>query len=62
MNEVQEIIETLESIRAKHYKELPASLVVELIQIQHTCGEDDAEANRRITAAVERYLTEGADG
>jgi len=57
-SEINELIETIESLRAKNFPSLPVELVRRLIEIQYSYLEDDAEASRRIAAEVEQYLNE----
>lgn len=59
MSELEELLSTMEMLRAKYYPNLPAELVRDIIEVQQTYLEDEVEARRQIQALVERYILEG---
>lgn len=57
MNDMSTLRETVESIRKARYASLPSELVQEIIEIESSYLEDQATALRRISDAINRYLT-----
>lgn len=54
---ISDITETLESIRAEEYTELPAALVDDIVQIEYDTLEDREKSLQRVRQRVEESLT-----
>lgn len=53
------IAETLQTIRAEEYPNLPKELIAQIVEIEANYIDDRLEARRQIDALVERYLDSG---
>ena len=54
----QELLDTIEEIRKKHFPEIPANLVKQLVGIERDFTENRAEAYKRITQAIDSHLAQ----
>jgi len=54
----QELLDTIEEIRKKHFPEIPADLVKQLVGIERDFTENRAEAYKRITQAIDSHLVQ----
>lgn len=56
MTPEQELLDTIEEIRAKRYTDLPPDLVKAIVQIERDFTDNRQEAHKRIAQAVDEYL------
>lgn len=48
--------ETVATLRAAQYPDLPEDLVREILNIEHVCMDDDATALKRLRTLIEGHL------
>jgi hypothetical protein len=56
MTPEQELLDTIEEIRAKRYADVPADLVKQIVQIERDFTDNRQEAHKRIAQAVDADL------
>jgi hypothetical protein len=52
----QELVNTIEMIRARDFPDLPAELVRDIVLVEGDYTENRPEAYKRVMAAVDAYL------
>ena len=57
MTPEQELLDTIEEIRNKRFPEISPELVKQIVQIERDFTENRQEAYKRITHAVDTYLS-----
>lgn len=62
MTPEQELLDTIEEIRAKRYGDLPADLVKQIVQIERDFTDNRQEALKRIGQAIDAYLSNFTTG
>lgn len=55
-----ELLDTIEDIRGKQFPELPADLVKQIVVIERDFMENRQEAYKRISQAIDDYLSKKA--
>jgi hypothetical protein len=55
-----DLLDTIEEIRAKRFPELPADLVKEIVLIERGDTENRPEAYKRVGQAIDAYLAKTA--
>jgi hypothetical protein len=58
----QELLQTIDEIRAKHYADLPADLVKRIVQTERDFTDNRQEAHKRIGQAIDDYLASLSTG
>ena len=56
MKPEQELLDTIEEIRKKHFPEIPADLVKQVVEIERNFTENRAEAYRLVTQAIDSHV------
>jgi len=56
MTPEQELLDTIEEIRKKHFPEISADLVKQVVEIERNFSENRAEAYRRVTQAIDSHV------
>jgi hypothetical protein len=57
MTPEDELLDTIESIRAKTFPDLPADLVKQIVLIERDFTDNRQEAYKRISQLLDEYLT-----
>jgi hypothetical protein len=58
MTPEQELLDTIEEIRKKHFPEISADLVKQVVEIERNFSENRAEAYRRVTQAIDSHVAD----
>jgi len=56
MTPEQELLDTIEEIRKKHFPDISADLVKQVIEIERNYTENRSEAYKRITQAIDSHI------
>lgn len=58
-SDMRELAETIHELRIKKYGDLPEDLITKILEIETENFEDRIEAGKRISKAIEDYLSRG---
>jgi hypothetical protein len=61
MTPEEELLDTIEEIRRKHYPTLSAELVKSIVRTEQDHPDDRSEASRHISEAIDQQLSRGGD-
>lgn len=61
MTPEEELLDTIEEIRRKHYPTLSADLVKQIVRTEQDNPDDRSEASRRISEAIDQHLNREGD-